>query len=238
MTVLHNDPAWPEIYCDGPTLEEMAGHDSDVVRGYTFNPTLFRGLGVVDYASHSRKVVDGCRGLPVSLEVFSDDEEGMVEQAVKLSEFGDNVFVKIPITYTTGESTVRVLEELAGRGIKLNVTAVFSLEQTQGVLPVLRDAGAIISVFAGRLFDIGRDAVEDTREISEAVHDESNCRSLWASPRMSYDLKNAAAAKCDVITMSAALIQKLKLFGKTPIEYSLDTVKMFYGDAVASGYTL
>lgn len=238
MRDAQSDMAWPEVYCDGPTLEEIAGHDGGVVVGYTFNPTLFRGLGVVDYSSHSRKVVEACRGLPVSLEVFADDEKGMIEQAVKLSEFGDNVYVKIPITYTSGDSTVRVLEELAGRGIKINVTAVFSLEQTQGVLPVLRDAGGIISVFAGRLFDIGRDAVEDTREISEAVHSDSNCLSLWASPRMSYDLKNAAVAKCDIITMSAALIKKLGLFGKTPNEYSLDTVKMFYGDAVASGYTL
>lgn len=93
MTVVEIDPAGPQVYCDGPTLEEISGHDGGVVRGYTFNPTLFRGLGVVDYASHSRKVVDVCRGLPVSLEVFADDEGGMIEQAVKLSEFGDLVEV-------------------------------------------------------------------------------------------------------------------------------------------------
>ncbi len=243
MTVPGQDSAnplvdGPEIYCDGPTFDEMAGHDRSLVRGYTFNPTLFRSLGVVDYASYSRKVVEASDGLPVSLEVFADEESLMIWQAVQLSQLGENVHVKIPVTYTSGESTVAVLSELAERKIKVNVTAVFSLEQTKKVVPVLRDSESIVSVFSGRLFDIGRDAVEDTRRISEFVHAESNCRTLWASPRMSYDIKNAGLAGCDIITMKAALIEKLVLFGKTPEEYSLDTVKMFHGDAVASGYAL
>ena len=228
----------PEIYSDGPTLEEMAAHDHNLVRGFTFNPTLFRNLGVVDYAAHSQKVVEACGGLPLSLEVFADDESGMIKQAVQLSAFGENVYVKIPITYTSGKSTIAVLRELADRGIKVNVTAVFSREQTERVLPALRDSESIISVFSGRLFDIGRDAVEDTLRISELVHAESNCKTLWASPRMSYDVKSAEDAGCDIITMKPSLIEKLALFGKTPEEYSLDTVKMFYRDAVASGYTL
>tara|TARA_B100000315_G_scaffold238038_1_gene255425 strand:+ start:157 stop:852 length:696 start_codon:yes stop_codon:yes gene_type:complete len=226
------------IYLDGPSLEQISEIDSKVIRGFTFNPTLFRNAGVLDYLGHCRKLLEACGELPVSLEVVADDQEGMIRQARILASLGSNVFVKIPISFTNGESTKEVIGTLVAEGIKLNITAVFTVSQVETILPVLGQSRSIISVFAGRLFDIGIDAVEAIRTIVDRVHSESNCSVLWASPRMVYDFKNASSAGCDIITMAPALIRKLSLLNKSPEEYSLDTVKMFYSDAVASGYKL
>ena len=230
-----------EIYADGPTIEEMESFDQDIIKGYTFNPTLFRNLGVEDYLGHCRKVVVASKDLPVSLEVIADSQDEMIRQAHLLSALGDNVFVKIPITYTSGESTSTVLKTLIWNGVNINITAVFDEKQLLDITPYLEGSNTIISVFSGRIFDIGLDAVESTREIAELVHVWDNwgdCKVLWASPRMVYDINNAIDANCDIITMQPSLIKKLSLFGITPEEYSLDTVQMFYNDAVSSGYTL
>ena len=226
------------IYLDGPSLEEIAEINPNVIKGFTFNPTLFRNAQVQDYLGHCQKILKACGKLPVSLEVIADDQEGMIRQAKILAGLGPNVFVKIPITFTNGESTRGVVGVLAAEGIKLNITAVFTLAQVENILPLLRNSGSIISVFAGRLFDIGIDAVIATQTIVDRVRSESNCLVLWASPRMVYDLKNASLVGCDIITMVPSLINKLSLFNKSPEEYSLATVKMFYSDAVASGYEL
>ena len=226
------------IYLDGPSLEQASEIDSSVIKGFTFNPTLFRNAEVLDYLGHCRKILEVCGDLPVSLEVIADDQEGMIRQARILAGLGSNVFVKIPITFTNGESTREVIGTLVAEGIKLNITAVFTLLQVETILPALGQSRSIISVFAGRLFDIGIDAVVATRTIVDRVRSESNCSVLWASPRMVYDLKNASSAGCDIITMVPNLIRKLGLFSKSSEEYSLDTVKMFYSDAVASGYEL
>ena len=230
-----------EIYADGPTIEEMEFFDQDIIKGYTFNPTLFRNLGVKDYLGHCRKVVATSKGLPVSLEVIADSQDEMIRQARLLSALGDNVFVKIPITYTSGEPTLSVLKTLIWDGINVNITAVFDEKQLLDIIPYLEGSNTIISVFSGRIFDIGLDAVESTREIAELVHVWDNwgdCKVLWASPRMVYDINNAISANCDIITMQPSLIKRLSLFGITPEEYSLDTVQMFYNDAVSSGYVL
>ena len=227
------------IYADGPTLEEMKLFNQ--VSGYTFNPSLFRKLGVEDYLGYCWKIVAASKGLPISLEVIADSQDEMISQARILSALGDNVFVKIPITYTSGVSTLLVLKALIEKGINVNITAVFTEEQVDDILPFIVESNTIISVFSGRIFDIGLDAVEITREIAGLVHaydNWGNCKVLWASPRMSYDLINAQNANCDIITMQPALIKKLSLFEKTPEEYSLDTVEMFYNDALLSGYNL
>jgi transaldolase len=226
------------VYLDGPSLEEVSKIDSNVIKGFTFNPTLFRNAGVSDYLGHCQKILKVCGDLPVSLEVIADDQEGMIRQARTLAGLGSNVYVKIPITFTNRESTREVIGTLAAEGIKLNITAVFTVPQVETILPVLGQNLSIISVFAGRLFDIGIDAVAATRIIVDLVRSKSNCLVLWASPRMVYDFKNASSAGCDIITMAPALIRKLNLFNKSPEEYSLDTVKMFYSDAEASGYEL
>ena len=227
-----------EIYADGPTLEEIDGFDKTLVKGYTFNPTLFKMLGVIDYMEHCEKILKTCDTFPVSLEVFADEEDEMIRQAKILGALGENVYVKIPITNTSGKSTVNVLKTLVDEGIKLNITAIFTKMQVEEILPSVNKTESIISIFSGRIFDIGLDAVKITSEISELVHDYSDCKMLWASPRMVYDVINACDANCDIITMQSSLVKKLSLFGKTPIEFSMDTVKMFYNDAAESGYIL
>lgn len=225
------------IYADGPTLEEIQilKHNVD---GFTFNPSLFRKLKIKNYLEHCKKLIEKCGELPISLEVFADELNEMVTQAKILSRLSENVYVKIPITFTNGMPTTSVLEQLTDYGIKLNITAVFTLRQVKNVLPVLNESNAIISIFAGRIYDIGLDAFKITKQISNYIHNNSNCKILWASPRMVYDIISASKSNCDIITMQPSLINKLPLLNKTAEDYSLDTVKMFYDDAMSSGYEM
>jgi transaldolase len=227
-----------EIYIDGPNKEDMMELQRADVSGYTFNPTLFKNLGVSDYLEYSKEVIKLSNGLPVSLEVIGDAHQEMITQAKKLSSLADNVYVKIPITYTSGQSTLDTISRLAEDGIKQNITAIFTIEQIKGVLPALEHSRAIISVFAGRLYDIGLNAAELVLEMSNHVHNNSNCNVLWASPRMHYDLIIAQQSGCDIITMSSQMYKKISLLGKSPTDYSLETVKMFYNDAKSSGFTI
>ena len=227
-----------QIYIDGPTEYEMKELVGKNISGYTFNPTLFKNLGVKDYLGHSKKVLKISNNLPVSLEVIGDNYEDIVSQAKELASLGSNVFVKIPITYTSGVSTLDTIKTLADQNINLNITAIFTLDQIREILPDLRDTKTIISVFAGRIYDIGLDASKILSEISSFIHENSNCDLLWASPRMHYDLITAEKAGCDIITMTNAMYKKLSLINKTPEEYSLETVKMFYEDAVSSGFKI
>ena len=145
--------------------------------------------------------------------------------------------VLFPITFTSGESTKEVVKILSKEGVNLNITAVFTIGQVQNILPLMSDSNSIISVFSGRLFDIGENAVDVTRKIADFIHNNSKCSILWASPRMIYDLINACEAHCDIITMPPSLLGKIPLIGKAPEEYSLETVKMFFSDAESSNYT-
>ena len=227
-----------QIYLDGPTQNEMKELSNTGIAGYTFNPTLFKNLGVKDYLSHSKVMQKIANGLPISLEVIGDNYEEMVAQGGRLAALGSNVFVKIPITYTSGESTLDTIITLTENGINLNITAVFTIEQIKKILPIIQDTNTIISVFAGRLFDIGLDAKKLMAEMSEYIHDNSQCRLLWASPRMHYDAISAKDIDCDIITMTSSMYKKMSLIGKTPEEYSVETVKMFFNDAQASGFKL
>ena len=227
-----------QIYIDGPTEDEMNELSSKDISGYTFNPTLFKNLGVKDYLGHSKEIQKIANGLPISLEVIGDNYEEVVSQGRRLAALGSNVFVKIPITYTSGESTLDTITTLSEDSINLNITAVFTIEQIKKILPTIKDTNAIISVFAGRLFDIGLDAKKLMKEMSEYIHDNSQCSLLWASPRMHYDAISAQDVDCDIITMTNSMYKKMSLIGKTPEEYSVETVKMFYNDALASGFKL
>jgi transaldolase len=235
----YSDNKFPiKIFADGPTLNEIESFDKSIIQGYTFNPSLFRKLNVTDYLGHCGKILGLCGDMPVSLEVIADEQDEMVKQARKLGELDKKVYVKIPISYTSGESTLNVIKTLVNDGINLNITAVFTKKQVETILPCLSKTESIISIFSGRLFDLGLNAVEITGKIAEIIHEQSNCKILWASPRMVYDIINACDANCDVIIMQSSLIKKLLLFKKSPEEYSIDTVKMFYRDAVESGYKM
>ena len=227
-----------EVYLDGPSLEEMKSIDKKLVDGFTFNPTLFKKLHAKDYISFSKEIVNLTKEKPVSLEVCSDDYEETLRQARLLSNLGKNVYVKIPITFTSGVSTIDVIKTLISEGIKLNITAIFTLQQIKEIIKVISDTKTILSVFAGRIYDLGIDAKAKLSEITNYVHDNSKCKLLWASPRMSYDYINAIVCGSDIITMQSSQIKKLKLFEKTPDDYSLETVKQFFKDASSSGYKL
>ena len=225
-----------QIYLDGPTLEEMKNSSDSKVSGYTFNPTLFRNLGVDNYLNHSKVIQIASDNKPISLEVIGDTFDEMVFQAEKLFSLGQNVYVKIPITYTSGKTTLGVIEHLIAKNINLNITAVFTIEQIKHILPVIKESETIISVFAGRIFDIGINANKIMKKASSYIHDNSNCKVLWASPRMHYDVINASESGCDIITMQTSMYNKIYLIGKSPTDYSRETVSMFFQDAKASGY--
>ncbi len=227
-----------QIYLDGPSLDQIRECDQLLVDGFTFNPSLFKSLGAVDYVSFCRDIIDIESSKPVSLEVISDDYKSTVDQALILSSLSDNINVKIPITFTDSQSTIKVIRELIKKEIKLNITAIFSLKQIQEILQEIKNTDTILSVFAGRLYDIGIDAKVKMKEISEYVKKNSDCRLLWASPRMIYDVISAIETNTDIITIQHSLLKKINLFGLKPEDYSLETVNMFYNDALTSKYKI
>ena len=227
-----------EIYIDGPSEAEMVELADKNISGYTFNPTLFKNLGVVDYIAYSKVVLSLAKNLPVSLEVIGDSYDKMIVQGRKLSSLGSNVIVKIPISYTSGASTLEAIKTLSDEQINLNITAVFTLNQIKRILPYISETNTIISVFAGRLYDIGIDASESIKEMSNFVRNNSNCRLLWASPRMHYDCLTAERIGCHIITMTSNMYKKMSLLAKSPEDYSKETVRMFYRDAVNSGFEI
>ena len=227
-----------ELYADGIQLGEFNKDHGIEIDGYTFNPSIFRKNNAQDYLTYSKKIISKCKTKPVSLEVISDDESGMVDQAKILHSLSKNIFVKIPITFTNKEFTIRVLEKLVSNNIKLNITAIFTYEQINRILPIVKNTNTILSVFAGRIFDCGKDASQIMKDICEKVRNKSKCKVLWASPRMPYDYVNAIKCGAHIITMQLSQIKKLKMFEKSLEDYSLETVKQFYNDAKSSGFKL
>lgn len=225
------------LYADGASLDQIKKIDP-FVRGYTFNPSLFRKLGVKNYLSFSKILSKKIKKKSISLEVFADDEKNMIYQAKKLSNLGNNIYVKIPITFTNGKSTKNVIKELVKENVKLNITAIFTLRQVKKILPIIKNTKTILSIFAGRIYDTGVDANEIMKSICKLVHKNSKCLVLWASPRMIYDLVQANKMNCDIITLPVDLIFKKKNFGKKLETYSLETVKNFYKDSLKSKYKL
>ncbi|WP_440644050.1 transaldolase family protein [Candidatus Pelagibacter sp. HIMB123] len=225
-----------ELYADGLTIEEFDFVNEIEIDGYTFNPSIFKKNGAKDYLDYSKKIISKCNTKPLSLEVIADTESEMVNQAITLSKLSKNIYVKIPITYTNEESTSSVISSLVKKNVKLNITAIFTLKQIEQILPIVKETETILSVFAGRIFDCGQDANAMMKEICNFVKKHSNCKVLWASPRMSYDYINAINSGCDIITMQLSQIKKLKMFGKSLSDYSLETVKQFHQDAISSGY--
>ena len=227
-----------KLYADGLNLDEFNKDYGIEIDGYTFNPSIFRKNGAKDYLDYSKKVVSLSNTKPLSLEVFVDDKDGMIKQAKILNSLGKNIYVKIPISFTNGNFTHEVISELSNQNIKMNITAIFTIEQIRKILPIVKNKNAILSVFAGRIFDCGKDANKIMKEICHEVKNSSNCEVLWASPRMSYDYKNAINCGAQIITMQLSQIKKLKMFNKSLDDYSLETVKQFFIDAKSSGYKL
>jgi len=229
-----------KLYADGADFDGiLAMYANPMIQGFTTNPTLMRKANVTDYEAFGRKVLAAVPDRPVSLEVFADDFEEMERQALLIASWGDNANVKIPVTNTKNEFAGPLIRKLADKGVKLNVTAIMSLDQVRRVADALNpDVWAIVSVFAGRIADTGLDPIPLMREAKAILAAKPKAELLWASPRELLNVFHAVEAGCHIITATNDILAKLKLVGKDLDEYSLDTVKMFYRDAQAAGYSL
>jgi transaldolase len=229
-----------KVFADGADLEGILDlAEQPGIAGFTTNPTLMRQSGITDYAGFARKLLDNVTDLPISFEVFADEPDEMVRQARLIASWGPNVYVKVPVTTTQGVSTAPVIRELADSGVRLNVTALMTLGQVETVTAALADGPeAIISVFAGRIADTGRDPVPIMQEALSIMSAHPQLELLWASPREILNIVQADAIGCHVITVTHDLLKKLPLIGKDLEQFSLETVQMFHADARDAGYTL
>ena len=229
-----------KIFADGADLAGIrAMAATPWVRGFTTNPTLMRKAGVRDYREFALQVLEVVPDRPVSFEVFADDLDEMERQAREIARWGLNVNVKIPVTNTRRESSAPVLRRLTQSGVKVNVTAVFTLEQVKDVIEALaEETPAIISVFAGRIADTGVDPVPLMREALKIMQARPRAELLWASPREALNVVQAHEAGCHIITATSDILAKLSFLGKDHERYSLETVEMFHRDARAAGYTI
>jgi transaldolase len=234
-----------KIFADGaslPMLRELA--DNPVIAGFTTNPTLMRKAGITDYREFARAALEIVGNRPISFEVFADDFPEMERQARLISGFGPNVYVKLPITNTQRDSALPLVRELSLSGVKINVTALCTLEQVERSAAALSGgAPSVVSVFAGRIADTGRDPMPlmgEAVKICKAASRGSAApiELLWASPRELLNLVQAESVGCSIITVTADLLLKLSLIGKDLEEFSLETVQMFHRDATAAGYEL
>jgi transaldolase len=230
-----------KIFADGADLEGIIDlYRKPFIKGLTTNPTLMRKVGISDYETFARSVLESVTDKPISFEVFSDEFPEMRRQALKIRDWQDNVYVKIPITNTRGESALPLIADLAGEGVKLNVTAILTLEQVRGVVGALkRDVPSVVSVFAGRIADTGVDPIPLMKECLELVSASPLAELLWASVREVLNVFQAAGCGCHIVTVPHDILAKAtKLGGMDLTELSLDTVRMFYQDAVAAGFKL
>ena len=230
-----------KIFADGADKKGMLEMNaSPLIKGMTTNPTLMRKAGLTDFEAFARDILQSVNAKPLSLEVFSDEFPEMKRQALKINGWGNNVYVKIPITNTRRESSLPLIQELAGAGVKLNVTAILTLEQVKGVAAALNPlVPAVVSVFAGRIADTGVDPVSIMVESKKIIAGLPQAELLWASVREVLNIFQANDCGCHIVTVPHDLLGKaMKMAGMDLGDLSLDTVKMFAGDAKAAGFTL
>ena len=229
-----------KIFADGADLEGIREmYSNPLIKGFTTNPTLMRKAGVEDYKAFSLEVLKAVPDRPISLEVFADDFDEMERQALEIASWGPNVNVKIPVTNTKGKFSGPLIERLTREGVVVNVTALLTLEQVRAVKTCLEESTpAIVSVFAGRFADTGRDPMPMMAEAVEILKAKPNAELIWASPRELLNIFQADDIGCHIITVTNDILKKLTLVGKDLAEYSLDTVKMFHSDAGMAGYSI
>jgi transaldolase len=238
--VIAGDRLRVKLFADSATLSDMlALYRRPSIRGFTTNPTLMHRAGVRDYVRFAREVLAAIPDRPISFEVFSDEFSDMERQAREIATWGDHVYVKIPVTNTRREPAYELVHRLSHAGVKVNVTAILTLSQVRNVVDALRGgAPSCVSVFAGRMADTGRDPVPLMAAAVELLLIEPKAELIWASPRELLNIFHADAIGCHIITVTHDILKKLDLVGKDLSEVSLDTVKMFYGDARKAGFTL
>ena len=229
-----------EIFADGADREGILElYRNPLIAGFTTNPTLMRKAGVADYKAFALDILEEVTDRPISFEVFSDEFDEMERQAREIASWGENVNVKIPVTNTRGEESYELVHRLSHAGVRVNVTAMMTLEQVRRVgSAVAGGESCYVSVFAGRVADTGRDPVPMMAEAVELLRPDDNAALLWASPRELLNVFQADAIGCHIITVTHDVLKKLALVGKDLGEYSLETVEMFYEDAREAGYKL
>lgn len=229
-----------KVFADGANLEDMIELSKDnMIKGFTTNPSLIRKAGVENYESFCKKVLNKITNKPISFEVFADDIVDMERQADKISSWGENVFVKIPVMNTKKIYTYDLIKKLSNKNIKLNITAIFTNEQITNVINNLNEnVPAYISVFAGRIADSGKNPINTIKHAVSEAKKSDKFEVIWASPRQTYNVIECEEVGCHIITATKDIIKKIDLFGKDLEEFSLETVKMFYKDAQEANYNL
>lgn len=229
-----------KIFADGADRSRVEAMCREPwIRGLTTNPTLMRSAGVADYESFARELLELVTDRPISFEVIADEPAEMERQARLIASWGENVYVKVPITTTGGETTAELVRQLASSGVKVNVTALMTLDQVEDAGAWLAEGpGGYVSVFAGRIADSGRDPVPIMRAALDLLAPYSLVELIWASPREVLNVVQADAIGCDIITATDEILRRLPSLGRDLAEFSLDTVRMFHRDGEAAGYTL
>ena len=230
----------PKIFCDIAELKQIKKFNKKkIVKGFTTNPSLMRKAGAKDYKNYSKKILEICRNKPVSLEVFADENSKMKIQAEEINTWGKNVYVKIPVVNSKGVFTGKIIKELNNKNIKLNITAVYSSKETQKILKVInKKSKVIISIFAGRASDAGKDPIPEFKKSIQLAKKFKNVEILWASVREPYNYTQAKQLGCHIITMPPSTIEKIEKFGKSLNTLMLETVKTFLVDSRKSNFKL
>jgi len=229
-----------KIFCDIAELKQIKNFNKKkAIKGFTTNPTLMKKAGAKDYKSYSKKILKICKNKPVSLEVFADDYHNMRDQALKINTWGKNVYVKIPVTNSKGIFMGRIIKELNNMNIKLNITAVYSSKESQKILKLInKKSKVIISIFAGRAGDAGKDPIPELKKSIFLAKKFKNVEILWASVREPYNYTQAKQIGCHIITIPPSTIEKIEKFGKSHNQLTMETVKAFYDDAKSAGYKI
>ncbi len=229
-----------KIFCDIADLSTIKKFNKKkIVKGFTTNPSLMRKAGAKDYKTYSKKILKICKNKPVSLEVFADDQKSMIEQGLKINTWGKNIYVKVPVTNSENKFTGKVIKELNSQNIKLNITAVYTANQTQKILKVInKKTKVIISIFAGRAGDTGKDPIPEFIKSLKLIKKYKNVELLWASVREPYNYLQAKQLGCHIITIPPVIINKILNFGKTYNQLTQETVKAFLIDSKKSKFTL
>ena len=229
-----------KIFCDIAELKQIKKFNKKkIVKGFTTNPTLMKKAGAKDYKAYSKKILKICKNKPVSLEVFADDYYNMRDQALKINKWGKNVYVKIPVTNSKGIFTGKIIKELNSMNIKLNITAVYNSKQAQKILKLInKKSKVIISIFAGRAADTGKDPVPEFKKSISSAKKFKNVEILWASVREPYNYIQAKQLGCHIITIPPSTIEKIEKFGKSFNQLTQETVKAFYKDARSARFKI
>tara|TARA_B100000959_G_scaffold89948_1_gene95554 strand:- start:152 stop:847 length:696 start_codon:yes stop_codon:yes gene_type:complete len=229
-----------KIYCDSADYKIIKKYNKyDLVKGFTTNPSLMRLAGAKNYKNYSKKILKICKNKPISFEVFSDDLNSMINQAYLINSWGKNVYVKIPVVNSRGKFTGKVIKELSNQGVKLNITAVYTFEQVKKIYKLLnKNTKSIISIFAGRMSDTGKDPIPVFKSSLNLTKKNKNIMILWASTREAYNFIQAKKLGSNIITIPPKIIDQIKNFGKSYKSLTINTVKNFLIDSKKSRFKI